>query len=393
MANWHGLLTGAVHSLRRSRMAMAVLGAAIAGAPAPHDARSRSARGPRLLWHLPGEGRGTPALDVATAYFLSTRHEVVAVHRRTGAVRWRQSTGEPGQTTAGSALSVLDDVVIAGDYNVLAFDRADGTIRWRFVPTEGYGPGLYLGGAAGGLVFAGSPAARLYAIDVASGGLRWSATISSEPETTVYAPVADDAGVVAAYMQFPAPGAGGITSFEAVSGRQQWHAAFPARTGPASRPAGGPLLVDGWVVATSGDGAIHGFDRRDGTLQWTIPSLNQAGAGPWGVTSQDFRALARVGPTLFAGSLTGLTSAYRVATRAERWRRAAVDASTSFGIGADGELVYVPHFSGELVAVDARDGSERWRLGRAQGFRWPPAVDGNRLYLAGSTGGFFAFLR
>jgi outer membrane protein assembly factor BamB len=384
VANWHGFLSGAAHRLRRGRMAMAVFGAAIAGtaAPAP-DARPRQVRGPRLLWQVAGEGRGIPALDVSTAYFLSIRHEVVAVHRRTGAVRWRHSTGEPGQTTAGSAVSVVDDLVIAGDYNVLAFERADGTIRWRFVPSEGYGPGLYLGAATSGRVFAGSPAARLYAIDVASGRLQWSASVSAEPETTVYAPVADDAGVVAAY----------IVSFEPASGRQQWHASFPARTGPASRPAGGPLLVGGWVVAASGDGAIHGFDRRDGALVWSIPSVHEGSGGVWDVTAQDFRALARVGPTLFAGSLTGMISAYRVATRAERWRRAAVDASTSFGIGADAELVYVPHFSGELVAVDARDGRERWRLGRTPGFRWPPAIDGNRLYLAGSAGGFFAFLR
>jgi outer membrane protein assembly factor BamB len=342
---------------------------------------------------VPGDGRGTPALDVSTAYFLSKQHEVVAVHRRTGTERWRRHTGEPGLTTAGSTLLVAGDVVIAGDYNVVAFDRADGRLRWRFTPVEGYGPGIYLGVATGDLVFAGSPAGRIYAVETTSGRLRWSALVAADLETTVYAPVVDANAVAAAYMRFPAPGAGGIVLLDADSGRLRWRAAFPAGTGPASRPAGGPLFTDEWVVAASGDGAIHGFDRADGTLRWTIPPLGETGIGGWDSGAQDFRALARVGPFLFAGSLTGILSAYRVTSRAERWRRASVDASTAFGIVADSELVYVPHLSGDLVAIGARDGLERWRLGRALGFRWPPAVDADRFYLSGSNSGFFAFAR
>lgn len=371
---------------------MAVVGAAIAGATPPTDLRARGARPPRLVWHVAGEGRGTPALDVSTAYFLSKHHEVIAVHRRTGAERWRRQTGEPGLTTAGSTLVVAGDVVIAGDYNVVAFDRADGGLRWRFSPIDGYGPGIYLGVTAGDLVLAGSPAGRIYAVEIASGRLRWSTLVSAD-ETTVYAPVADAGTVAAVYMRFPTPGAGGIVVLDALTGQERWRAPFPAGTGPASRPAGGPLFANDCVVAASGDGAIHGFDRTDGARQWTIPPLGDTGIGGWDSTAQDFRALARVGPLLVAGSLTGIMSAYRTATRAERWRRASVDASTAFGIAADAELVYVPHLSGDLVAIGAADGLERWRLGRGPGFRWPPALDADRFYLSGSNSGFFAFVR
>jgi outer membrane protein assembly factor BamB len=332
-------------------------------------------------------------LDVSTAYYLSKRHEVVAVHRRTGRVRWRQHTGEPGQTTAGSTLVMAGDLVIAGDYNVVAFDRADGAVRWRFVPREGYGPGLYLGMVNDGLLFAGSPAGRLYAIDWSTGRLRWSAEVSVGAETPVYPPVAERGAVVAAYMQFPSPGSGGLVAYDTATGRALWRAGFPEATGPASRPAGGPLIVDDWVVAASGDGAIHGFSRLDGSRPWTIPPLRDARSELWGGSTQDFRALAYVRPSLIAGSLTGTIASYRAATGAEPWRRAAVEASTAFGIGAADDLVYVPHLSGDLVALDARDGRERWRLGRQWGFRWPPAIDDDRLYLAGSTAGFFAFQR
>jgi outer membrane protein assembly factor BamB len=393
MANWHGLVTGAASTLRRGRTAMAVLGAAIAGAAPPPEARLRVARPPRLVWQVPGEGRGTPALDVSTAYFLSRRHEVVAVHRRTGRVRWRQATGEPGQTTAGSAVVAAGDIVIAGDYNLVAFDRADGAIRWRFVPVDGYGPGIYLGGTDAGLVFAGSPAGRLYAVETDTGRLRWSLQVSAVPETTVYPPVVDRGAVVAGFMQFPAPGSGGLVAADAATGRELWRARFPDAEGPASRPAGGPMISDDWVMAASGDGAIHRFARRDGTRQATIPALQGAGLEGWAESGQDFRSLAFVRPTLFAGSLSGTVAAYRAGTGAERWRRTTSQASTAFGIRADRDLVYVPHLSGDLVALDARDGREWWRLGRGSGFRWPPAVDQAWLFLAGSHGGFFAYQR
>ena len=99
------------------------------------------------IWHVAGEGRGRPAADWSTAFFLSKRHEVVALHAQSGQVRWRASTGQPGESTNGSAVALAGDIVAAGDYNVVAFDRATGEFRWRFEPDDGYGPGIYLGDA------------------------------------------------------------------------------------------------------------------------------------------------------------------------------------------------------------------------------------------------------
>src|SRR4051812_12027945 len=80
--------------------------------PAP-----RAAPVPTALWQTEGEGRGRPAIDGTTAYFLSKRHEVLALDTADGAVRWRQGTREPGDSTEGSALVLSGSVVVAGDYN------------------------------------------------------------------------------------------------------------------------------------------------------------------------------------------------------------------------------------------------------------------------------------
>src|SRR4051812_19034822 len=93
---------------------------------------------PAVVWHVGGEGHGRPAIDGGSVYFLSSRHEVLALDASSGRERWRQSTSEPGPATEGSAVVVAGPVVVAGDYNLVAFDRITGTFRWRFVPAIGY---------------------------------------------------------------------------------------------------------------------------------------------------------------------------------------------------------------------------------------------------------------
>src|SRR6476659_684708 len=115
-------------------------------------------------WQVVAAGRGQPAVRGDTAWFLTRTHDVLAVDVGTGRLRWRRSTGEPGDETLGSSVVAVDDRIVAGDYALLAMDARTGQRLWRFEPSDGYGPGLYLGVAGNGLVFAGSPAGRLYAV-------------------------------------------------------------------------------------------------------------------------------------------------------------------------------------------------------------------------------------
>ena len=89
---------------------------------------------PLVAWRVAGEGRGRPAVDGSAVFFLSMRHEVFAFDAASGARLWSQTTGEPGEATAGSTLVLAGPVVVAGDYNLAAFERSTGALRWRFVP-------------------------------------------------------------------------------------------------------------------------------------------------------------------------------------------------------------------------------------------------------------------
>lgn len=349
------------------------------------------------LWRAEGAGWGQPAVDGSTVYFLAKAHEVVALDTDTGRERWRTHTGESGTTTSGSIVLVAGDEVVAVDYNVMAFDRRDGALRWRFTPSDGYAPGIYLGASSGELVFAGSPAARLYAIDHRSGTLRWSYRVRDDGKTTVFAPATDGEIVVAGYTTFTAPQIGGIVALDTSSGRERWRVAFPRPADPLldSNWVGGPVLAGDVVIAASGEGLVHAFDRLSGAVRWTLPKWSSPRVDPVAPRDRDFRPLTRTGEHLFVGSLSGDVISYSLGDRAELWRYSSErNGSIAFRMTSDDRTVYVPYVDGCLVALDSATGHERWRTSdRFTGFTWPPAVSGDRVFASDFFGGFFAFAR
>ncbi len=356
---------------------------------------------PEVAWRATGEGRGRPAVDGSAAYFLSAHHEVLAFAATTGTPRWRQLTGESGESTAGSAVAVAGPVVVAGDYNLVAFDRRSGSVRWRFAPALGYAPGLYLGETTLSLVLAGSPAGRLYALSSTTGDLIWTTQVSQSPASTVFPPATDGHIVAAGYTVFDGPATGGVVCVDAATGRERWRAAFSRSSdlllGTGS--AGGPIVAGAIVIASSGDGRVYGFDRETGTVVWTLPSIDRIpeilrGPLPLPVTatSADYRPLATSGGFLFIGSLKGDVIAYDLATRREQWRFLdPSQGSVSFGLASDDRSVYVPYASGRQVALAVDTGRERWRTAdSAEDLIWPSASDTRHVFMAGRRGGFVA---
>src|SRR5262245_5137354 len=333
---------------RRKAGWVCILGLCVASAGATGAMRamgSQHGRGLSIkqIWHVAGTGQGIPAADQSAAYFLSKRHEVLAFDGTNGHELWKGGTGQTGDATWGAVLLLTDRHVIAGDYDIVALDRANGVVRWQFSPTDGYGPGIYLGSAAGGLVFAGSPAGRLYGIEQDSGIPRWSTLIvDGDDVTTVFQPATDRELVVAGYTTFTAPTIGGVVALDAATGRQRWRTMFP----PASSTrlgtgwAGGPVFTDGLITAASGDGRIYAFDRLNGTIRWSIPPADSC-IGAIGSLERDLRPLAYAHRTLFAGSLTGCVSAHDIDTRRQRWKYSSEeDGSNASSIAVDDEALY-----------------------------------------------------
>jgi outer membrane protein assembly factor BamB len=377
-----------IHSLAGSAL-LRVLGAAVLAGTAAVE--------PRVLWHVRGEGWGTPAAEATTVYFVTKNHEVVAFDIDSGRERWRADTDEPGSETLGFGAVVAGTVVAVGDYNVIAFDRATGALRWRFAPTDGYAPGPYLGVATDGLVLTGSAAGRLYAVQQETGVTRWSVTVSDNGTTTVFAPQANDHVAVAAFTEFSFPNRGGLVAADLKTGTVRWKAWFPPATDRdlATNSAGGPVLHGGVAVASSGDGQIYAFDLETGEIRWSLPRVSDLPPGALLSPERDFRPLAVSGSTLLSGSLTGIVLAFDLSTRQQRWRfHSPQSGSTVFRMTADDDALYLPYFSGELVVIDVESGRERWRVGDwKQGFLWAPLVWKDRVFASATGLGFYAFGR
>jgi len=371
----------------------------VPGQPVPPLTPPGTTASPRILaraWTVPGAAVGGPAADETTAYFLSKQHEVVAVDAASGAVRWRRPTNESGFGGTGGTVVVSGPVVVVGDDNLLGIDRRAGTLLWRFEPDDGYGPGFYLGyeATADGVIYAGSPSGRLYAVDTLTGRPRWSTAVATDGKTTIYPPRFNGPYVAAGYTEFVAPSLGGLVLLDAATGRILWKRAFPA---PRDRSlsvnwAGGPVFVDDLVVVSAGDGIIHAYDVASGNERWSLPPVSVQ-PGNLIDPTRDFRGLSVSGRTLVSGSLTGEIVGYDLDSREERWRYSAGRlGSVIFRIEAIGDIVCIPFAGGTLVALQAGEGTEVWRLGDwAASILWPPVLWKDLVIVSGAVDGFSAF--
>ncbi len=345
---------------------------------------ANSATTPVVAWRFPVEGWGRVAVDERTVFALSRRHDLIAVDRRTGALRWRtplSARGAAGAIPMGSAVVLTTSAVIAGNYDLFAVDPVTGAFRWRFSPEKGYGPGVYVGAADQHTIYTGSPAGYVYAVDVGTGALRWSLSIGEVAPTNVYPPAVDGDLVVAGFSVFETPARGGLIAVDARTGIKRWKIDFSeiAPDIPDQTWAGGPVTWRNHVIAVSSTGVVYGFHRNNGQLAFAIPSATTA--SPSG--ARDFRPLTVVGDTLLAGSLSGQVTAYELPARRERWRSAGDRGSVAFGMTADTGSLYVPYGGGRIVAIDVRTGQERWSTDAKQGaFNWVPTVADGFVYAA-----------
>ena len=346
------------------------------------------------LWHTAARGRGMPAVLEDRAFVTTTDHGVVALSLSDGRQLWQRSTGESGRYTEGSRVVADLGLVVAGDWDLYAFKADSGEPAWTFHPSEGYGPGLFLGQTAGGRVFAGSPSGSIYAVDLATGRQLWRAVVDASVLTSVFEPATNGRIVVAGYTRFSTPNTGGVIAVDAVTGKEQWRVRFPAPDdGSSTYSAGGAVVEKDLAFVASGDGYVWAIELETGRVRWKVPPLTGPISGIITTTNRELRSLGVEGGRLIVGSLTGYIVAYDIATEREVWQSqngwlgsAGLDDFSS----GDG-VVYVPYTSGFLLAIDVASGAVLWQTkDYTQGFAWPPAVAADRVIAVGATG-FWAF--
>ena len=356
---------------------------------------SRPGNEGKVVWHVPGHGWAVaPSVDSSTAYYGSFEHQVVAIDKAAGRVRWTRSTAVTGPYTNGHNTVLAAGVVAIGDVDVHAFDRTTGEPRWVFRPANGDRTGHGWLASDGATIYADSPEGRVYAIDGASGAQRWATDLTGGREmTSTMHPTLEGGVLFVGVYRLGFNGTGALAALDAGSGRVLWTREFaPESAGQYSGSFGGAAYHGDKVIVSAEDGRVYALRRATGDLVWIAPRVHELPPlGPF----NDARPLAVGGDVVVVGSSLGIVVGLDAGTGRELWRSSNETSSVSGAIAVDDNAAYVGH-SSSLVVYGLRSGAVLWasfaRPDNRGGYWAPPAIDGDRLYVP-ARDGFYSLRR
>ncbi|HVX66569.1 MAG TPA: PQQ-binding-like beta-propeller repeat protein, partial [Bryobacteraceae bacterium] len=318
----------------------------------------------QVAWKYKTGGKviSSPAVSGGAVYFGSTDQHLYAVEQRTGELRWKFQTG----SRVTSSPAVAGGMIYFGSFDgtFYALDAATGRLKWKF-ETEGerrwasrslHGMqpsgetmpdpwDFYLSSPAvfEGTVYFGSGDGFVYALDAASGGLKWKFRTGS----VVHASPAIADGTL-----FIGSWDSGLYALEAASGKLKWR--LQTGTDPQNGNQQGfqssPAVAGGIVYAGCRDAKLYAVDARTGAKKWEY--FNN---GSWVITSP----AVLDGKVYLGTSDTGLFLTLDAATGAKLNSvdaRFPVFASPAIAGGA----VYVGTFDGKLRAYDIKTSELLW---------------------------------
>jgi outer membrane protein assembly factor BamB len=347
----------------------------------------------RVHWKVSGSAFPlVPTYDSVTAFFASKDHQVIALDRRNGNVRWKSSTANgPGGVTAGFNLVTAGSIVAVGDVDVYAFDRVTGAPAWSFRASDDDETGTHAIGSDGSVIYTSSYLGRVYALDSQTGQPLWITQVpgpSGVHNMTFDPTVAGGEVFVGLWHDTKPTLTGGIAALDAASGRLLWTREFqPLRPGvDDSYCTGGAVVSGGLVIVGASDGQIYGLDAANGAVKWIAPPVA-------GFAGGDDRALALSNDVVVASSNSGTATGINVSTGAVRWSTPLSSTSLTDHSEADSQLAIFT--TSEIIAVDPQSGSIRWRtgVGKQGGAFWGYPRITPEAVLANGLDGYYSLTR
>jgi outer membrane protein assembly factor BamB len=337
----------------------------------------------RIIWRAEGVGHGIPAFDETTVYFLGWNHDVTAVDKETGVVRWKEFTAGDDAVTDGYDVVLAGTVVAIADIDIYAFDRQTGARRWTFRPSDDYAG--YVGlSTDGSLIFGGSTKNRAYAVDPSTGAERWRTDVTSDSAAWISYPVAAGGLVFYCVTHLTQPYTGAVVALDASTGVVRWLRDFAP---PSPSHAAGcfkrPTVSQALVIASTDDGRLYALDRETGDSVWMIPALTFEGGVEHG-------PIAAIDDVLIAAGNSGVVRAYDIQTGTQRWQSSADQGSITWPIALDADRVFVVHAGAQLAAFDRDSGNLLWVEGAGVTgggeYNYTPSINGQHLYVGGKHG-------
>jgi outer membrane protein assembly factor BamB len=337
----------------------------------------------------------TPAVSDGTAYFGSNDHYLYAVNLVDGAQRWKFKTG----SRVTSSPAVYNGRVYFGSYdgNIYALDAKSGEQRWKFASEgerrftgrhlHGSDPAgesmpdpfdFYLSSPAidADTVYIGSGDGNIYALDAASGALRWKFRTGN----VVHASPAIANGLV--YI-------GSWDSYfyaiDAKSGQERWR----FKTGEDHEIANqvgiqsSAIIVDGVVYFGCRDSNLYALDAVSGAKRWSYSNK-----GSWVISTP----IAKDGTLYFATSDSGLFHAVDAKTGVLKYSLSFHHWPMFSSPAIAGRNLYIGSNAGTLVAIDLDKHDAAWTFSTDGANRNAAALtskDGNPNYAAAFGDNFY----
>jgi len=295
-------------------------------------------------------------------------------------------------------------------YSLYAFDAKTGAYLWHFGNFDADGAVYSTPAVAGGVVYFGTEAGTIYAVDASTHRQRWRYDAGSAVRSSV---------AVANGVVYAGTTGGWIVALDAETADPLW----TVRLGEWALT--GPAVAGGGVYVGAADGALFGVDAATGQPRWrfqaadaviytpavagdavyaaaggyTLHAVDAAtGTERWtsgvAVGSSAMIDAASVGSPAVSGGVViaandGYLAAFDARTGRECWNRLTDGSGLASPSVADG-VVYAGSVAGILYAFDASDGTEGWRytirIGQGEWLTSPPLVAGGVVYFANAGG-------
>lgn len=296
-------------------------------------------------------------------------------------VQWRVATH--GDVVSSPVVAGGSVYVGSGDGKLYAIDRETGRVLWTF---DAGSPIASSPAAAQGMVFVGTRAGRFVAVDASNGVQRWQVTTGAD----LPLPWGHESGDV--YTSSPTyadgvvvfgAGDGNVYAVDAATGAVRWRS--PTRGRVRSTPA----VAGDAVYVGSFDGGVYAFDLRTGRRRWRFATAGDT------LHSEDFgydrrsvqSSPAVEGGVVYVGARDGFVYAIDAAAGTLKWRFDHHISWINSSPALAGGVVYDGSSDAHMVqAVDAASGRELWRLATDVPVWSSPAVADSQVYFGDWAG-------
>lgn len=337
----------------------------------------------------------SPAVAEGAVYFEAYDGFLYALDASSGTQRWKFKTeGEhrytaknlhgmqpAGETRPDPWDSYLSSPAVwkgavyfgSGDGNIYAVDAATGALKWKFHTDDVVHASPAI---ADGMLFLGSWDGYFYALDVATGAQKWRFKTGDDPEFHNHIGIESSAAVVDGTVYFGCRDAH-VYALDEFTGEKKWAYTEPNGSWVNTSPA-----VSNGVVyfGNSYGGQLFAADARTGKILYTI------GFKGWPIYSSP----AIAGGTLYVGSTAGTLNAVNLDSHAVAWTFAteASKANLPTFSKPDGTAGYFEAFGSTGFYDDVVAGYER--LESVGPVISSPVVVGNTVYFGSSDGNLYA---